>query len=81
MTTSSTGTPVYLRDVVDVARAYQNPPQYLNFYTWRDANGAWQRSRAITLAVQMHAGQQINRGLVIIGSGCLEKGFQAGAEV
>jgi multidrug efflux pump subunit AcrB len=59
MTTSSTGTPVYLRDVVDVARAYQNPPQYLNCYTWRDANGAWQRSRAITLAVQMHAGQQI----------------------
>jgi hypothetical protein len=49
MTTSSTGTPVYLRDVVDIARAYQNPPQYLNFYTWRDANGAWQRSRAITL--------------------------------
>jgi multidrug efflux pump subunit AcrB len=57
----STGTPVYLRNVVDVARAYQNPPQYLNFYTRRDANGAWQRSRAITLAVQMHSGQQIGQ--------------------
>jgi len=47
------GAPVYLRDVVDVERAYDTPPRYLNYYEWRDANGNWQRSRAITVAVQM----------------------------
>jgi multidrug efflux pump subunit AcrB len=47
------GAPVYLRDVVDVERSYDSPPRYLNYYDWRDANGNWQRSRAITVAVQM----------------------------
>jgi len=47
------GAPVYLRDVVDVERGYDSPPRYLNFYDSRDANGNWQRSRAITVAVQM----------------------------
>lgn len=47
------GSPVYLRDVVDVERGYDSPPRYLNFYDWRDAQGNWQRSRAITVAVQM----------------------------
>ncbi|HEV2830020.1 MAG TPA: efflux RND transporter permease subunit, partial [Pyrinomonadaceae bacterium] len=47
------GSPVYLRDVVDVERGYDSPPRYLNFYDWRDAEGNWQRSRAITVAVQM----------------------------
>jgi hypothetical protein len=47
------GAPVYLRDVVDVERGYDSPPRYLNFYEWRDAEGRWQRSRAITVAVQM----------------------------
>jgi multidrug efflux pump subunit AcrB len=47
------GTPVYLRDVVDVERGYDSPPRYLNYYDWRDAQGNWQRSRAITVAVQM----------------------------
>jgi multidrug efflux pump subunit AcrB len=47
------GAPVYLRDVVDVERGYDSPPRYLNFYDWRDENGKWQRSRAITVAVQM----------------------------
>src|SRR5262249_20264540 len=46
---SPAGTPVYLRDVVDIARAYENPPSYLNYYQQRDAHGRWQRSRAITL--------------------------------
>src|SRR5262249_24920076 len=40
---------------------YENPPRYLNFYDWRDAQGQWQRSRAITLAVQMRPGEQIAR--------------------
>jgi len=47
------GAPVYLRDVVDVDRGYDSPPRYLNFYDWRDAHGNLQRSRAITVAVQM----------------------------
>ena len=47
------GAPVYLRDVVDVERGYDSPPRYLNYYDWRDANGNLQRSRAITVAVQM----------------------------
>lgn len=56
---SSTGAPVYLRDLVQISRGYQSPPTYLNFYSWRDAAGRWQRSRAVTLAVQMRAGEQI----------------------
>ncbi|HSA92745.1 MAG TPA: efflux RND transporter permease subunit [Terriglobales bacterium] len=56
---SGSGAPVYLRNVVDIARNYESPPRYLNFYSWRDAEGRWHRNRAITLAVQMRSGQQI----------------------
>lgn len=56
---TSHGAPLYLRDVADVVRSYENPPRFLNFYSWRDAQGKWQRTRAVTLAVQMGAGQQI----------------------
>ncbi len=59
VSSSPSGNPAYLRDVVDITRAYQSPPRYLNFYTWRDANGRWHRSRAVTLAVQMRAGEHI----------------------
>jgi multidrug efflux pump subunit AcrB len=59
VSTSASGAPAYLRDVVDITRAYQSPPRFLNFYTWRDAGGRWHRSRAVTLAVQMRAGEQI----------------------
>src|SRR5258705_10997421 len=55
---SPSGNPAYLRDVVDITRAYQSPPRYLNFYTWRDTDGRWHRSRAVTLAVQSRAGGQ-----------------------
>ena len=55
------GAPVYLRDVVDVERGYDSPPRYLNFYDWRDAQGNWQRSRAITVAVQMRPGGYIGQ--------------------
>ncbi|HKE32854.1 MAG TPA: efflux RND transporter permease subunit, partial [Candidatus Angelobacter sp.] len=51
--------PVYLRDLVDISRAYESPARYLNYITWQDKNGAWRRSRAVTLAVQMRDGQQI----------------------
>ncbi|MGE5220239.1 MAG: efflux RND transporter permease subunit [Chloroflexota bacterium] len=56
---TSTGTPLYLRDVVEIWRSYQSPARYLNFYTTRDDTGAWYRARAITLALQMRAGEQI----------------------
>ena len=60
--TSSTAahSPVYLRDLVDISRGYQSPPQYLNYFTWRDGQGHWYRSRAVTVAVQMKDGQQID---------------------
>src|SRR5262245_12445578 len=61
VTTSATGSPVYLRDMAEISRGYESPPRYLNFYDWRDAQGHWQRSRAITLAVQMRPGEQIAR--------------------
>ena len=59
ITTTGGGVPVYLRDLVEVTRAYDSPPRFLNFYTYKDAGGRWQRNRAITLAVQMRPGQQI----------------------
>jgi multidrug efflux pump subunit AcrB len=58
---TSEGTPVYLRDLVQISRGYQAPAQYLNYYTWRDANGHWQHSRAITLAIYMRDKKQIAR--------------------
>ncbi len=59
VSTSRSGTPYYLRDLVDVSRGYEDPPRYLNFHTWRDAGGVWNRTRAVTVAVQMQAGRQI----------------------
>ena len=56
---SSSGSPVYLRDLVDISRGYQTPPRYLNFYTSRDAEGKWHRSRAVTIAIFMRSGEQI----------------------
>ena len=57
---SSSNSPVYLRDLVDISRAYQSPPTYLNFLTWLDKDGKWIRGRAVTLAIYMRNGQQIN---------------------
>jgi len=56
---SNFGAPVYLRDLVDISSGYQTPPRYLNFYSWKDAQGNWQRTRAVTVAVQMRPGGQI----------------------
>ena len=56
---SESGRPLYLRDVATVARGYESPARFLNFYGHRDQDGAWRRSRAVTLAVQMRAGQKI----------------------
>lgn len=51
--------PVQLRDVVDISRDYESPPRFLNYYSARDAQGRWRRSRAVTVAIQMRQGEQI----------------------
>ncbi|HEY1579101.1 MAG TPA: efflux RND transporter permease subunit [Terracidiphilus sp.] len=56
---SSGQSPVYLRDLVAISRGYQSPARYLNYLTWADENGAWHRSRAVTLAVQMKDADQV----------------------
>jgi len=56
---ASNGAMVYVRDLVDVVRGYESPARFQNFFNWRDSNGNWQRSRAITLSVQMRSGEQI----------------------
>src|SRR5712664_1187998 len=56
---TSTGAPVYLRDLVKIFPGYQSPATYLNYYTRQDQAGQWQRSRAVTLAIYMRDQQQI----------------------
>jgi multidrug efflux pump subunit AcrB len=56
---TSTGAPVYLRDLVKIFPGYQAPATYLNYYTRQDPTGQWQRSRAVTLAIYMRDQQQI----------------------
>jgi multidrug efflux pump subunit AcrB len=58
---SESGLPFYLRDLVDITRGYESPARFVNYYTARDASGHWQRSRAVTLAIQMRQGEQIGR--------------------
>jgi multidrug efflux pump subunit AcrB len=52
--------PLYLRDLVTIVRGYATPPSFLNFFARRDADGAWRRTRAVTLSIQMKAGGQIS---------------------
>src|ERR1700686_5001672 len=61
VSTTSEGAPVYLRDFVQISSGYQAPAQYLNYYTWQDKSGHYQRSRAVTLAVYMRDKKQIAR--------------------
>jgi len=56
---NASNAPVYLRDLVDISRGYETPARYLNYFTWRDKQGSWHRSRGITLSVQMRDGLQI----------------------
>lgn len=58
---SSSGSSVYLRDLVDIYRGYEAPPKFLNTYSRRTDTGEWERTRAVTLAVQMRPGEQIGR--------------------
>src|SRR5712672_1899861 len=61
VTTATAGAPVYLRDLVDISRGYHSPANYLNYYTWQDAEGHWRRSRAVTIAIYMRDQNQIAR--------------------
>jgi len=58
---TSYGAPIYLRNLVDTVRAYDDPPQFLNYYAWRDTEGHWQRTRAVSISVQMGKGEKIGR--------------------
>ena len=58
---NESGLPVYLRSLVDIHRGYQYPPRFLNYYSSTDANGQWQRNRAVSLAVFMRDGEQLDR--------------------
>jgi multidrug efflux pump subunit AcrB len=60
ITATSSGIPVYLRDLVDIYASYQSPARFLNFFTWKDSKGNWNRTRAVTLSVQMHDKEQID---------------------
>ena len=59
LVSTSNGRSLYLRDVATVARGYESPARFLNFYGHRDQTGEWRRARAVTLAVQMRSGQKI----------------------
>jgi multidrug efflux pump subunit AcrB len=59
--TQAASQPLYLRDLVQISRAYQAPADYLNFYTAIGKDGKARRSRAITLAIYMRAGEQIQK--------------------
>lgn len=60
ISTSPDGTPLYLRDLVEIDRGYQSPASFLNTFTRRDEHGNWITTRAITVSVQMRKGEQIN---------------------
>ena len=51
-----------LRDAVEITRGYQTPAQFLNYFTYLDSHGKWQRARSITLDVQMRSGEQTEEG-------------------
>jgi multidrug efflux pump subunit AcrB len=48
-----------MRDLVEIQRVYESPARFLNYFHWKNSKGQWQRSRAITLDVQMRSGEQI----------------------
>ncbi|MFH0788825.1 MAG: efflux RND transporter permease subunit, partial [Pseudomonadota bacterium] len=58
---SETGQPVTLGDLAEISRDYETFPSLLTFYTWKDNQGKWQRTRAITMAIQMRPGEKIDQ--------------------
>jgi len=53
------GSPVYLRDLAEVVRGYEDPPRKLNFRTVKADAGPLTTTRAITLAVRHVKGTQV----------------------
>ncbi|MEW6348906.1 MAG: efflux RND transporter permease subunit [Thermodesulfobacteriota bacterium] len=58
---TASGAGSYLRDIVDMERAYESPPENLNYLSIRNGAGRWQRLQAITLAVNMREHEQIGK--------------------
>jgi multidrug efflux pump subunit AcrB len=56
---ASNGRLAHVRDLATIGRGYESPARLLNFFTVRDKDGQWRRARAVTLSVQMRAGQKI----------------------
>jgi multidrug efflux pump subunit AcrB len=61
LTTTAEGAPVYLRSLVDVVDGYQSPPRFLNYYTRRTEAGTWERTPAVTVAVYMREGREVQQ--------------------
>ncbi len=61
LSVGSSGTPLYLRDLFEQFRGYQDPPRFLNYLSKPDANGVWKRLPAVTIAVQMRPGEKIGQ--------------------
>lgn len=55
--TTRDGSPLLVRDLVEVHRTYETPISDSSWLTWRDEQG-WHRSRSIALAVQARSGVQ-----------------------
>ncbi|MBP7635214.1 efflux RND transporter permease subunit, partial [Candidatus Ozemobacteraceae bacterium] len=61
LSVGSSGAPLYLHDLFEQYRGYQDPPRFLNYLSKPDAQGAWKRLPAVTIAVQMRPGEKIGR--------------------
>ncbi|HEY9069314.1 MAG TPA: efflux RND transporter permease subunit [Candidatus Ozemobacteraceae bacterium] len=61
LSVGSSGTPLYLRDLFEQFRGYQDPPRFLNHLSKPGADGVWKRLPAVTIAVQMRPGEKIGR--------------------
>ncbi|MFO0957960.1 MAG: efflux RND transporter permease subunit [Isosphaeraceae bacterium] len=53
------GSPLYLRDLVEIVRGYEDPPRTLNFRTVKEEGTDPTTTRAITLAIRQVKGSQI----------------------
>ncbi|MBI5497841.1 MAG: efflux RND transporter permease subunit [Deltaproteobacteria bacterium] len=51
------GSPLFVRDVVEVHRTYETPITDASWLTWRDARG-WHKGRSVAVAVQAKSGVQ-----------------------
>ena len=52
---------LYLRDLVEMERAYETPADTVNRLVLRDSSGNWRTGKAVTVAVTMRAGEQIGQ--------------------